>query len=196
MRVLSPEAIALLSGSRLALAQLVYMDFPGGGIALNTSNVDLVWDGITYKGAGALGEVSAVNDSPGEIKGVQFGLSGVSSEYIALALDGAGDVQGTGVVIRTALCDPETRRVVDAPLDWQGRLDTMSIKEDGETCTIQASAESTAVDLLRGAALTYSDADQKSLYPGDRAFEFTGSQTDTPVIWPSAAWLAAGGPNG
>lgn len=195
MRAMSPEAVAVLSGPRLALAQLVYLDFPGGGIALNTSNADLVWDGITYKGAGALGEVSAVDDSPGEIRGLQFSLSGVSSEYLAMALDASNTVPGTPVFIRTAILD-EDLQIVDAPLDWQGRLDTMSVEENGETCTIQVTAESTAVDLLRGAALTYSDADQKSLYPGDRAFELTASQIDTPVVWPSAAWLAALGPNG
>lgn len=195
MRVLSAATLAALGQETVHLAQLVYMQFPGGGLALNTSNADLEWDGITYIGAGALGDVDNIVDAAGEIKGLRFTIAGVSTEYLAMALDASNTVPGTPVSIRTAILDASIQ-IVDAPLDWQGRLDTMSIEENGETCTIQVTAESTAVDLLRGAALTYSDADQKSLYPGDRAFELTASQIDTPVVWPSAAWLAALGPNG
>lgn len=190
MRVLSPAAITALSSPMLALIQLVYMQFPGGDVALNSSNRDVVWGGVTYLGAYGLGEISPIQDAPGEVKGLQFVLAGISSEYLALALDDAATVQGTPVSIRTAVLDADFA-VVDAPLEWQGRLDTMNIEENGETCTIAVTAESTAVDLLGGAALTYSDADQRSLYPGDRAFEFVVPQSEKPVVWPGKQWLIA-----
>lgn len=192
MRSLSGPTIAALGGSQLALVQLVYMGF-SSPIALNTSNLDLVWSSVTYKGAGAMGAISQIDDSPGEIKGLSFQLIGVDSAYIALALDDAGVVQGTPVTIRTAILD-STYAIVDAPIEWTGKLDTMGIEENGETCTISVSAESSAVDLLRGGPLTYSDADQKSLFPGDRAFEFIVSQANTPIIWPSKLWFQAIGP--
>lgn len=192
MRSLGAPTIAALSSGHLALVQLVHMAF-ASPIALNTSNLNLLWDGVTYMGAGAMGAIGQIDDSPGEIKGLNFQLIGVDSAYIALALDDAAVVQGTAVTIRTAILD-SNYQVMDAPVEWEGRLDTMSVEEDGETCTISVSAESTAVDLLRGSALTYSDSDQQYLHPGDRVFEFINSQANTPVVWPSKLWFQAIGP--
>jgi len=190
MRSLSGPAIAALNAGVLRIAQLVYMDFPGFPVALASANWNIVHLGVTYLGAAGLGSVSPINDSAGEVKGLSFEMSGVSSTAIALALDDSDIVQGTPVTIRTALLD-NTYQVIDAPIDWTGRLDTMSIKEDGETCAIGVTAESTAVDLLRGTPLTYSDADQKSMFPGDRAFEFVNSQAGQRVVWPAKQWLLA-----
>lgn len=193
MRIVSPDTAEALSAPVVPMAQLVLMQFPGLTIALNSSNIDIDWDGITYKGAFGLGGVSLIEDSPGEIKGIQLSLSGASSEMVALALDDAGIVQGTPVVIRTAILDPETYALLDAPLDFRGRLDTMPLQEDGEESSIAATAESVAVDLLSSAALTYSNADQQYLYPGDRAFEYVTSQPDMPVVWPTKQWFIATG---
>lgn len=190
MRVLTPGAVAAIASQELTLVQLVLMQFPGASIALNSSNMDFDWLGVTYRGAYGLGSIAPIEDSPGEVKGLQFTMSGVSPEYLALALDDAAVVQGAPVTIRTAILDASCV-VVDAPVDWMGRLDTMSIEEDGETCTIAATAESTAVDLLSGAALTYSDADQRSLFLNDRAFEFVVPQSEKPVVWAGKQWLIA-----
>lgn len=192
MRSLGAPTLAVLGGSQLAIVQLVHMAFVSP-IALNTSTLDLVYSGVTYKGAGALGSIGQIDDSPGEIKGLNFQLIGVDSAYIALALDDAAVVQGTAVTIRTAILNT-SYQIVDAPIEWSGRLDTMAIEENGETCTISVSAESSAVDILRGAALTYSDADQNLLFPGDAAFAFVNSQAQAPIVWPSKLWFQAVGP--
>jgi len=188
MRSLSPALVSALSAAVVPKVTLLLLEFPSATIGLNNSNIDLDFVGVTYRGAAGLGTISNIDDSAGEIKGLQFGLSGVSAEYLSIALDDAVEVQGAKVTIRTAILD-SGYQIVDAPLEWVGRLDTMSIEEDGETCTIGATAESTAVDLLRGAALTTSNADQQALYPGDRAFEYVVSQAGTPVVWPTKDWF-------
>ncbi len=193
MRSLNLAAQAALAGSVVRIVQLVLMSFPGAAIALNTSNFDLVYSGVTYRGAASLGSVGAIESAASEVKGLAFEISGVSAESIALAFDDAGVVQGTPVVVRTAILD-ENLQVVDAPVEWSGRLDTMTIQEDGETCAIAVTAESSQVDLLRGNPLTYSNADQQMLFPGDRAFEYVVSQASVPVVWPAKEWLRALGP--
>lgn len=189
MKTLTPPAASALSGSVLKIVQLIYMDFPGLPVAFNSDNADVVFAGVTYKGAAGLGSISPIDDSPGEIKGLQFSMSGISTDYLALALDDAGVVQGTMVTVRLAIMSGPD--VLDAPIDWVGRLDTMTIEEDGDTCTIAASAESTAVDLLRGFPLTYSNVDQQFLYPGDRAFEYVLPQNRKPIVWGGKQWLLA-----
>ena len=162
MRSLGSSVTALLASGQVVLVQLVLFEFPSGDVALNASNWDLTWSGITYRGADGLGAVSPVNDRPGEVQGITLELIGADSASIALALDDADEVQGTPVTIRTALLDSSTYQILDAPIDWVGTCDRMSIAEDGETCNISVSAESSAVQLLRGNFLDVQLALQQS----------------------------------
>lgn len=184
MRLLSAPAVAALSAGELAIVQLVYLQFPGIPIALNSSNRPIEYGGVTYLGAAGLGTVNPIDDSPGEVKGLQLQMSGVPAEYLGLALDDASIVQGAPITLRLAILDAN-QQVIEAPIDWTGRIDTMAIEEDGDTCSIAVTAESSAVDLLRGNALTTSNADQQYLYPGDRGFEYVDSQANIPVVWPT-----------
>lgn len=185
MKSLSPTFAAALVSGAPQVAQLVAMYFSAGTVALNSMNRPLDFGGLTYRGAAGLGEISEIEDSAGgEIKGLQLTMSGLSSELLALALADATVVQGVRLVIRLALIGADGN-VIDAPVDWDGYLDTMSIDADGDKCTISVTAESSAVDLLRGNAMTTSNADQQALYPGDRAFEYIVSQDGVPVVWPT-----------
>lgn len=189
MKTLSAPVLAALAGGSVALVQFVHMVFPGGVVALNSSNWDLVWSSVTYKGAYGLGSVSAITDKPGEVQGLSLQIMAGDDATIALALDSADQVQGAVVTIRTAIVETTTYTVLDAPIDWVGKCDTMAISEDGATVVISVSAESGAVDLLRGNPSTYSDADQQALYAGDLAFEFVVNQADKPIVWPSREYF-------
>lgn len=185
MKLLAPSVIAALGRPRLQIAQLVSMHFSSGVVALNSTNHEMVFEGITYKGAAGLGEIGAIEDSVGsEVKGLQLTMSGLAVELLALALADATVVQGAQLVIRLAILE-EDGSIIDAPVDWLGYLDTMPIEADGLNCKITVTAESSAVDLLRGNAMTTSNADQQALYPGDRAFEYIVSQDGIPVVWPT-----------
>lgn len=185
MKSLSAPVLAALDGGHVAVAQLVLMAFPSADLALNTSNWTLSYGGKTYLGAYGLGAIAPVTDKPGEVQGITFTLNGGDAARISMALDSADEVQGTVVTVRSAIIETSTYTILDAPLEWTGKLDTMSISEDGETATVVASAESAAVDLLRGNAATYSDADQRAAYPGDLAFAYVIDQADKPIVWPS-----------
>jgi hypothetical protein len=184
MRTVTGLALAALAGAELEIAQLLYMQFPSVVVALNSSNYDIDYGGVTYRGAAGLGTIAEIEDSPGEIKGIQLQMSGIPTEYLTLALSDATVVQGAILVIRLAIID-QAGTVLDAPLDWIGTVDTMPIEEDGETCAISITAESSAVDFLRGNALTTSDPDQRFLYPGDLAFQYVVPQAEVQIVWPT-----------
>ena len=178
----------VLAGASIAIVQLVYLGFPTP-LALNTSTWDLTWAGTTYKGAYGLGQVSAITDKPGEVQGITLELAGGDSAVIALALDDADVVQGVSCIIRTAILDTGNYQILDAPLEWTGTLDTMAIAEDGTSASIRVSAESRAVDLLRGSPWMYNDADQIAVSATDRSFKFVVDQIDKPVVWPAKSWF-------
>lgn len=189
MKTLSTPTLAALAGKQVGIVQLVLLDFPSLPLALNMSTWDLTWLGVVYKGAYGLGTISAVQDKPGEIAGITLELAAGDSSIIALALDDADIVQGTPVTIRTAIIDLETYQVLDAPIDWVGSLDTMSIGEDGTQAAIRCTAESKAVDLLRGNPQFYADQDQRAIAPNDASFSFVVDQIDKPLIWPTRAFF-------
>lgn len=188
MKSYSAPVLAALASGQIGIVQFLYLGFPTP-IALNSSNRDFDWLGVTYKGAYGLGEISPTDDKPGEVQGLTLSIAGGSSSQISLALDDADLVQGSSVIVRTAVVDLTTLAVLDAPVEWTGFCDKMGIAEDGETASISVSVESGAVALLRGNPSTYSDADQRAKYPGDRSFEYVISQADKPVVWPSREWF-------
>lgn len=188
MKTLSAPTLAALAGKQVGIVQLVLLDFPSLPLALNMSTWDLTWLGVVYKGAYGLGTISAVQDKPGEIAGITLELAAGDSSIIALALDDSDIVQGTPVTIRTAIIDLETYQVLDAPIDWVGSLDTMSIGEDGTQAAIRCTAESKAVDLLRGNPQFYADQDQRAIAPNDASFSYVVDQIDKPLIWPTRAF--------
>ena len=188
MKTFSAPVNAAISSSALAIVQLVHLNFSSGVIALNLSTWDLVFGGITYKGAYGLGTISAVTDKPGEIQGLTLELLG-DAAHVSMALDESDVVQGTVCTIRTAIIETNTYTVLDAPVEWAGTLDTMAIGEDGNQATIRVTAESRAVDLLRGNPWTYSDADQRVVSSTDGAFKYVVDQVDKPVIWPAKAFF-------
>lgn len=150
-----------------------------------TTATALTDPGLTYKGAFGLGQISAITDKPGEVQGISLELHGADAARISLALDDSDIVQGTPVEIRTALIDTTTYQILDAPVEWVGTMDTMSIAEDGTSATIAVTCESKAVDLLRGNVAMYSDADQRAINPTDASFSYVVDQIDKPIVWPS-----------
>lgn len=183
MKTLSGPVLSALAGGSVGLVQLVHIAVPSP-VRLNSSNWDLVWDGEVYRGAFGLGSISPVDDRAGEAQGLTLQLA-ADSATLSMALDASDEVQGVTVEIRTAVIDLATGEVLDAPIDFVGRADTMAIQEDGDRAVVTLTVESAAVDLLRGTPGTYSHADQQAAFAGDRAFEYVVSQADQLVIWPA-----------
>jgi len=189
MRTLDTDATTALAGVAVAIVQLIKIEFPEATLAYNTSNRDFTYDEVLYKGAYGLGTINTIVDQPGQIQGLEFVIGPADGTLMPVALDEADEVQGSPIELRTAIVDIATGVILDAPIDWRGTADTMHIIEDGEQSIVRVTAESRAVNLLRGSPSTYSDADQQALYPGDRACEYVVEQADKPVVWPAKEWF-------
>ena len=187
MKTLTPQLIAALSQPVVPLVQLVKFAFKGGTMGLNSSNVNFDHAGVEYRGAGGLGTVTPSEDSAGEVKGITLTLNGAPASMVALALDGSNEWQGTPIEVHTAVLDQDYQ-VAGVLTDWTGFGDVMGISEDGEKCTIQATAESSAVDLIRSKSALYNNPDQQRIDPTDRGLEYVTDKSDEPIVWPAKAW--------
>jgi hypothetical protein len=189
MRTLSAPVLSALASGSVAIVTLIKLAFSGTPVYLNTSTWNLESGGNTYLGAYGLGQISAITDKPGEVTGISLELHGADAARISLALDDADIVQGTPVTIYTAIMDTTTYQILDAPVEWVGTLDTMAIAEDGTSATISVTAESKAVDLLRGNPWFYADADQRVVNATDGSFKYVVDQIDKPIVWPAKAFF-------
>jgi hypothetical protein len=185
MRSLSGPTLAALAGGVLPLVLLVEMDLTVP-LFVNSANLDLTLNGITYLGTKGLGKVEAIRETAAEMAQLRFELSGVPATNIALAL--AEPVQGKAVRIKRAVFDPATYQLLDVRLRWAGTLDVMAMSDGPDTATISVTAEHAGVDLLRPVSTLYTQADQQRVAPGDLAFQFVSDQADQRVVWPAASW--------
>jgi len=185
MRTLSAGELAALQVTPLPLALLVEMDL-SSPLNLCTMGINITVGGITYLGAGGLGRIDAVQDSPAEIKPLSFELSGVPSTQIALAL--SEPVRGKAVRLKTLLFDPATYQPFTPRLRWQGLCDVMAIDEGSGTATIKVTAEHGAIDLLRPTVSYWSDAEQRRLFAGDPSLQFQADQVEQKIVWPAASY--------
>lgn len=194
MRSLPAPMVAALEDGTVVMVQLVSLDFGAGGVyRFNTSSWTLQYGGEPWYAAmsagGALGSISSIKDAGGAPHGLQLELYGGSAERISMAMDDAGLVQGAQVRVYLALLDKDSYQLVDVAQEWRGQLDTMTMADDGDRAVIRATAESAAVNLLRGRPRTYTDGDQQAVWPDDTAFDHVVAQSDKQVTWPAREWF-------
>jgi hypothetical protein len=185
-RTVAAPAQAVLDGGTPVVVAFVEMML-STPLRLNTSAATINWNGNDWTGAGSMGAIEEIDDTPADAKGVRFTLSGVPSALLAVAL--AEPVRNKACTIYFGILDPTTHAVLDSIQAWSGTLDTMPITQSGETCTISATAEHAGANFARPKPLRYTDADQQRLYPGDTSLRFVVSQANHQDTWPAAAFF-------
>jgi hypothetical protein len=171
-----------ISATQVRPALLWYGQFTSGNAYLWTGLGNLSWNSITWSGAGTLLGISNIEESS-EIKaaGINVTLSGVPSSLISLAL---GDVrQGYECSVYMAFFDANNAIISDPVLVFEGRLDTASIVEDGETSTVSITYESRLIELQRSKEIRYTDEEQQRLFSGDLGLQYVTSLQDSQITW-------------
>jgi hypothetical protein len=181
MRTLTAGAIAALSAAQVPIILLVEMGFTPV-LRMATSAVDIDWSGNTYLRTGNLGAVEVIRDTAGDAQALQFSLSGVPSENIALSL--GTSARNKTCTIRLAILNATTHAIEDVSTVGVYQLDQLAIAGS----TISVTAVPLARVFARPKPLRYTDADQQKVSAGDRSLEMIVSQATGEVIWPAASW--------
>jgi len=162
---------------------LLEMEFRSGTVYMTNLGFNVEWDGQVYTGAGAVGAVDEIREtSAAEATGLNFSLSGVPPEVVAIAL--GEHVQGRWA--RLYLAFWADGRIVGQPvLEWAGLTDIMPISDGADSAVINVKVESRVVSFKRPNVRRYNNADQQTRYPGDRFFEYVEAMAEKPLVWPS-----------
>lgn len=178
----STEIKAEFGKQQVSPFTLVELLFDAGPLRLHDGVGDLAWNGETWTGAGEAGAISVIREST-ELRanGVSLTVTGVDSQIIAIALD--HPYQGRPVKIYLGFFD-DAGAIITAPVAvFSGRMDTMTIRDEGRTATVVVQCESRLIDLERPRERRYTTEDQAIDYAGDLGFEFVESLQDASVVW-------------
>jgi hypothetical protein len=169
--------------NRIAPIFLVAIDTAGGWFRMWTGYGTLNWNGYNWLGAGLLGSISPIEETSNvEAKGIVFGLSGVPSEVVAIALSEIK--QNKRAEVYFAALDTDNLNFVGEPyLTFVGYTDIPIIDDDAKDISISLSAENRLIDLGRSRTRRFTPEDQKKDYPNDKGFDFVAGLVDKEITW-------------
>jgi len=139
---------------------------------------ELDYQGNSWYGAGQMLGVEAVEETT-EIaaKGATISLSGVPAEVLSLALNEPYQGRKANIYFGTFNGGASLSEI------FSGYMDQMNIEETANTCTISLTLENKLVDLERPRVSRFTSSYQKSVYSGDRGFDFVEDLQDKEIVW-------------
>lgn len=159
--------------------------FASGWLRLWSGLGDIVWGGNSWTGAGQLLSIGDVSESRDVVStGTDVVLSGIPSENVAIAIDQARQGAPGRVYLGLVTLTPTGAALVTDPVIlFAGLLNVPRLQGGLSRTTVNIGYVNRLADLQRPRELRYNDETQKSLYPGDRAFEYVAA------IQNKAAWV-------
>ena len=205
MREISAAYLEEITSGAMQPRLLMELQFDSSTVWVWTGIGTLDWGERSFVGNGNFVSVSDVQETQDlQAAGVVFGLNGIPSSLISLALSvryqsrpckmwlgmvdtsaGIALEDGSGVFL-TETGDKillENQLYGEPVPLFSGLMDVMEFTDDGQTATIKLSAESTLMKLRRTKERRYTPEDQKSKYPGDRFFDFVAQLQDKQLTW-------------
>ena len=181
----------------------VELNFDSAPLRMWTGVGELVYEGVSYTGAGTLLDVSSIEEtSEIAVRGATITLTGIPSDVISLAL--STPYQGRvckiyfGMFTKAGFLTQENNFYIllesggKIALESQetglteifaGYMDEMNIEESPDTSVIEVKVENKLIDLERQRVRRFSSGYQKSQYPGDKGFDFVEDLVDKEIVW-------------
>jgi len=142
-----------------------------------------------YLGIGTLGSISPIEETTDlAARGISMQLSGVPTAMLAVAL--TENYQGRECSVLFGALQASGALVSSPVTIFSGRMDVMSINDDGQDATIIMSAENKLVDFRRPREVRYTDQEQKNLFPSDKGLEFVTAIQEKQIYWGNAKLVA------
>lgn len=155
--------------------------FDSGDFAMFTGPGEVIYDGVTYVGAGELLQVGdTAGDSTGGSSGLSISLSGIDAAIIALAE--LEEFQRRRVTVYLGIFDDEGQ-LLEADVFFDGLADDMESSDDPSNPEVVLSCEQRALDLGRPRPFRYLPEDQKKRFPGDTFFALVQAIQNRDDTW-------------
>lgn len=193
-RTIDPATLAQLRTGRVARTELILFDLPEptGQVGFFSGIGEMVWEGLTFKGAGTLFQIGTVGgSSEGQAVPLSIRLNGDARHGLdasVLAQIETVQYRGRPVYVWRAYLDPDSYALISVESVFRGKIDTIShnITEGGE-CFLDADVESNAIDLGRSGYRLRTDIDQRLIDPADGSLAHVQGTATQKIDWSKLA---------
>jgi hypothetical protein len=160
----------------------VELIFDSGTLNFWTGFGEIIANGETWSGAGqVLGISTSSEDTDLSANGITLSFSGLDSSFVSIALQ--ENYRGRIAKLYIGALDSSGAAVSDLYQIFAGRMDTMTIQENGETATLTITVENVLIDLERPRIRLLTGEEQLQRYPDDASLENVATLQDRQVIW-------------
>lgn len=165
-----PAALSTeFDSSELKPFHALELEFTDATVRFWSGYGDLTADGETWSGIGTIMGISETNETVLlGAHGMTFTLSGLDTTVIAAILN--ENYKLRPITLYIGCLDADNQPVSSLYQQFSGRMDTISITEDGTTATIGIQAESRLIDLNRPRVRKLTHQEQLNRY-GDRSLK-------------------------
>ena len=160
----------------------VNLDFSGAALKTWTGYGNITFDSTTFIGSGEILTIEGISETSGvQANGVTISLNGLDTSLISSALQ--DNYQGRSATVYLGVLTDAGAVVADPYKAFVGRIDTMSIYDDGERATIALQCENRLIDLNRNRVRRFTNEDQLAEFSGDVGLEFVSSLQEKAIRW-------------
>lgn len=185
-RNLGSNFTAQVTGSSLHPVHLIKMVFDSGDLNLSSAYYNITYNGDVYVGAGhliQLGEPKEVGDL--QAVGMSIGLSALSPDILEYAITDTNEFYQNRLIYRYfGVLQADGVTFYDDPIEvFRGRMDVMTVSDDGESAEVNLQSENSLADFERAVVRYYTPEDHKLLHPNDTFFDGVAPLQDKKILW-------------
>lgn len=178
-----PEALSTeLSATQLKPFYAIELLFDSGDLRFWTGYDDVEANGETWTGSGLVINISGTNE-PADLSanGITITFSALNSSIISIML--GENYRGRSAKVYLGALDATNQPVSDMYQVFAGRMDIMTLQENGNVATIQISVENVLIDLDRPRPIRITNEDHLNRYSGDNSLSGVAQLQDRQISW-------------
>ena len=180
-RVLASTIVSEITSASVRPIMLVALEFDSATVRLWSGIGSKTIGGDVFTGAGSMMSIGPAEETLAiKSTGASIILTGISSANLALALN--EDYQDRVATVWLGFVD-SSGVYIDRVQIFKGRMDLISITENGDTSTVTINIENILIALERTRERRFTDEDQQKEFSGDLGFSHVTSLQQLTIPW-------------
>lgn len=181
-RTLPAALSSELNADELKPFYAVELLFDSGDIRFWTGYGDITANGETWTGSGTvLGFSQTSENTDLAAEGMTLTFSGLDSSIVSILL--GENYRGRIAKVYLGALNANNQPVSDMYQIFAGRMDVMTLQENGQTATVSISLENVLIDLERPRSRKLTNEEQLKRYSGDDSLKNVAKLQDRQISW-------------
>lgn len=171
-----------LNAKELKPFYAIELAFDSGTLNFWTGYGEIEANGETWSGTGSILGISTSSETTDlSASGITLTFSGLETSFISIAL--LENYRGRIAKLYLGALGDDNLPVSDLYQVFAGRMDVMTIQEDGNTATLAITIENVLIDLERPRTRKYTHEEQLARFPSDNSLEGVANLADRQISW-------------